>query len=362
MTKKLDETKDVTFASRGSIATPVDTGNAHGNRSADASGRKDDQDTVDPSKVPGQRVASGAAPVATGDAHANRGADSNKGGYPYKPLKSQLMKEAIAHLSGLSADELNTLIASMNESEVEVQDDVAQVVSEDLKEVFGSAGLSEEFSTRALVIFEAAVGAKVTARIAELDEQYETNLAEANAAFETDLVDKLDKYLSFVAEEWKTDNQIAIEEGIKTELSESFLVGLKGLFESHYVTVPEDKVDILESTKEDLTEAKDKVDDIAKQLIEARAEIVSYKKKEIVESMSAGLTIVEKDRFNALVESVDTSDLEDYRTKVTILKESVATPASTPAATSVDTLNEEVKVADTTKKAPRTPIYESQWK
>lgn len=369
---KLDETRDVTFASRGQIAHPVDTGNPHGNRQADVKRGDPAADPVQ-NKVPGSNPQESGV-VSTGNPQGNRSADSGSINNPTKlPVgtdvvpgqKSSLMKEMIDLISGLPADKIATAIASLTEKEApKPVDNVANVIAEDLKEIFGAANLSEDFRNKATVIFEAAVSAKVSQRNAELQEAFEAKAvalkeevtAEVSALYE----EKVDMYLSFVAEEWASENKVALETGIRAELSESLMAGLAKLLEDHYVSIPAEKVDALTAVTEELAEKDTKVNTLTTELIEARNLVKGFERKAVVAELSEGLTLVQRDRFVQLAETVTVSDIAEYKTKAAVLKESVTqqSPASTPKKDADAGLNEEVNVVSTEKPAAVKP-YES---
>lgn len=375
MPKTIAETKDVTFASRGEIARPVDTGNTHANRGADVK-RGDPEHAVVDNKVPGSTPQESGV-VATGNASANRGADSGSINNPMPVVdnkvpgsKSALMKEFIERLSTANIETITASMNALKEDDKSVAvDNVAKVVAEDLKEVFGNAGLSEDFQNRAQVIFEAAVGAKVTSRNLELQEEYDAKVANLEEEITTKVSKEqeanIDKYLSYIAEQWAEENRVAIDSGIAAELSESFMKGIAKLLEDHWVSIPAEKVDALTAVTEELEESNGKVNKLTTDLIESANELTKYKRKEIVTALSEGLTIVERDRFVTLVESVGVSDLEDFKKKATVLKESVSTPDKTTPAKN-DSLNEEVKVTPDAKASksnkPKIEIYESKFR
>ena len=173
---------------------------------------------------------------------------------------------------------------------IDVSDDVNALVS-------GDDSLSEEFKTKAATIFEAAVKSKVKAEIERLEGEYATELDEAKAGAKEELTTKVDNYLNYVVEQWMADNELAIEKGIKGEIAEDFIGGLKQLFEDHYIDVPDEKYDVLEAKEKELEEMKAKVNEMTEKSIEDKKLIEGYTKDEIFEQTVEGLDDTEKELF-----------------------------------------------------------------
>lgn len=193
---------------------------------------------------------------------------------------------------------------------------------EDVESIFGNEEISEEFKSKAFTLFEAAVSAKVAVREAELQDEFETRFEEAVEEMMEQLVAKVDEYVNYVAEEWVKQNELQVVSGLRTEMAESFLEGLKNLFEEHYVDVPEESVSVVEALadrvaelEENLNEQMEKNAGLVKKLDEAARESV-------VNKLSEGLTLSQKEKFLALTEGLDADSVEEFSKKVEVIKES----------------------------------------
>ena len=218
---------------------------------------------------------------------------------------------------------------------IDVSDDVNALVS-------GDDSLSEEFKTKAATIFEAAVKSKVKAEIERLEGEYATELDEAKAGAKEELTTKVDNYLNYVVEQWMADNELAIEKGIKGEIAEDFIGGLKQLFEDHYIDVPDEKYDVLEAKEKELEEMKAKVNEMTEKSIEDKKLIEGYTKDEIFEQTVEGLADTEKEKIKSLVEDVSFENADAYAKKLSTIKESYFGTAKAPESTeNVDTVNQD---------------------
>ena len=195
-------------------------------------------------------------------------------------------------------------------------------VEEDIKALLEGEELSEEFQDKARTIFETAIKSKVSELKEELSKEYEKALTEEVASIKEEIEDRSDAYLEYVAQEWLEENQLAVEHGLKTEMTESFLSGMKSLFEDHYVTIPEDKYDVLNSMVEKLDEMEDKLNEqinknvaLTKRLSESTADV-------ILADVSEGLAVSQKEKLASLAENVEFDSEEAYREKLVKLRES----------------------------------------
>ena len=195
-------------------------------------------------------------------------------------------------------------------------------VEEDIKALLEGEELSEEFQDKARTIFEAAIKSKVSELKEELSKEFEQALTEEVASIKEEIEDRSDAYLEYVAQEWLEENQLAVEHGLKTEMTESFLTGMRGLFEDHYVTIPEDKYDVLNSMVEKLDEMEDKLNEqinknvaLNKRLSESTADV-------ILADVSEGLAVSQKEKLASLAENVEFDSEETYREKLGTLRES----------------------------------------
>ena len=200
------------------------------------------------------------------------------------------------------------------ESELDIKADVDALV--------GDSDLSEEFKQKAATIFEAAIKAKVKEESQRLQGEYETKLAEDTQTHKAELVEKVDSYLNYVVEEWMQENKIAIERGIKGEIAEDFIGGLKKLFEDHYIDVPDEKYNVLEDQASKIEDLEKKLNEEIEKNVKLNKDNGELKKEEIIKKSSEDLTDVQKEKFNKLAEEVEYSNEEDFTSKVKTIKES----------------------------------------
>jgi len=200
------------------------------------------------------------------------------------------------------------------ESDLDIKADVDALV--------GDSDLSEEFKQKAATIFEAAIKAKVKEESQRLQGEYETKLKEDTETHKAELVEKVDSYLNYVVEEWMQENKIAIERGIKGEIAEDFIGGLKKLFEDHYIDVPDEKYNVLEDQASKIEDLEKKLNEEIEKNVKLNKDNGELKKEEIIKKSSEDLTDVEAEKFNKLAEEVEYSSEEDFTSKVKTIKES----------------------------------------
>ena len=220
-----------------------------------------------------------------------------------------------------------------DETEEEVQETVEAEfnVEEDVNALFAGEELSEEFQDKARTIFETAIKSKVEEVKEQIQVQYQAQLVEEVAAVKTELTERVDSYLEYVAQEWLEENQLAIEHGLKTEMTESFLNGMKSLFEEHYVSIPEEKYDVIESMVDKLDEMESKLNEqidknvaLNKRLAESTADV-------IFAEVAEGLAVTQKEKLASLAENVEFDSEETYREKLVTLRNSYFSESATSA-------------------------------
>ena len=211
-------------------------------------------------------------------------------------------------------------------------------MEDDVNALLGGEELSEEFKAKAKTIFEAAINSKVAEIRATIEEEHEAKLAEEVAEEKEALQERVDSYLEYVSDEWMEENILAIEHGLKTELTESFLSGMRSLFEDNYVTIPDDKYDVLESMVEKLDDMETKLNEQIEKNIGLNRRLSESVADGILESVSDGLAATQKEKLASLVESVEFESETEYRNKLETLKESYF-PGKTSAA-KTETLTE----------------------
>ncbi len=218
-------------------------------------------------------------------------------------------------------------------------------IDEDVNALLEGEDLSEEFQEKARTIFEAALRSKVSDIKEALEEQYATALAEEVEEIKTQLSERVDAYLEYVADEWMQENALVIENGLKTEMTESFLQGMKSLFEEHYVTIPEEKYNVLESMVEKLDEMETKLNEQIEKNVSLNKRLAESVADGIFEQVSDGLAATQKDKLASLAESVEFESEEEYREKLETLRESYFPSRVVSPSTKSDTLSEGVSVA-----------------
>ncbi len=205
-------------------------------------------------------------------------------------------------------------------------------IEEDVAALVEGEELSEDFKSKAKTILEAAINGKVAAIEEGLKKEYEEKLVSEAEEFKSALNERVDSYLEYVAEEWFTENQLAVEGGLKEELTESFMTGLKGLFEEHYVSIPEEKYDVLQSMVEKLDDMESKLNEQIEKNVGLNSRLAESVADGILESVSDGLASTQKEKLASLAESVEFESESEYREKLETLKESYFPNKGVPAA------------------------------
>tara|TARA_R110002167_G_scaffold275471_2_gene481567 strand:+ start:312 stop:1343 length:1032 start_codon:yes stop_codon:yes gene_type:complete len=197
-----------------------------------------------------------------------------------------------------------------------------QKTSEHLEAIFNGEDLSEDFMSKTATIFESAINERVNAINESLQEEYETQLQESTQEILKDLSEKLDDYLNYVVEEWMKDNELSVERGIKTEISENFITGLKELFENNYIDVPDSKYDLLDGLFESNEELEGRLNKEIEKNISLNKSIESYQCGHIFTESTAGLADTEVEKLQVLAEGIDFEDITQYKQKLSVLRES----------------------------------------
>jgi hypothetical protein len=198
-------------------------------------------------------------------------------------------------------------------------------VKEDIDALMAGEELSEEFRQKAETIFEAAVMTRVKSELARIEEEFESKLAEQVAQNTEGLVEQVDGYLGYIAEQWMTQNEIALERGMKSDILEGFIGGLKNLFEEHYIDIPEEKFDVLGEMESKIDELEAKLNEQVAANIELSKTLAESNRNEIVKTVSEGLTDTETEKFMSLVEELSYEDQASFETKVKTIRENYFT-------------------------------------
>ena len=195
-------------------------------------------------------------------------------------------------------------------------------MKEDVNALTDGEDLSEEFKAKAATIFESAVKAKLVEEIEKLEGEYETKVAEKVEETKEEIVEKVDAYLNYVVESWMKDNELAIEKGLKSEITEDFIGGMKKLFETHYIDLPDSKFDVVEDQAAEIVKLKEEMNKTLEANVELNQKIGEFARDEIINDVSSDLAETETEKLKGLAESIEYVDAADYRTKVETIKNS----------------------------------------
>ena len=273
----------------------------------------------------------------------------NKGAKSAEAMKEEEDLEDEEILSEEEGDEDE--VEEVEETEEEDEEDEEEVVEEefdideDVNALLAGEDLSEEFQEKARTIFEAALRSRVSEIKESLEEQYSNALAEEVEEIKTELADRVDSYLEYVADEWISENALAVEHGLKAEMTESFLEGMKGLFEAHYVSIPEEKYNVIESMVEKLDEMETKLNEQIEKNISLNKRLSESVADGIFDQISEGLADTQKDKLASLSQSVEFESESQYREKLETLRESYFPSRGVSPSARTETLSEGLDAA-----------------
>ena len=266
----------------------------------------------------------------------------NKGAKAAEPMKGMKEEEQLDTEEVIEEEEVATEeVVAEEETETVAEYDI----EEDVNALLGGEDLSEDFKSKAKPIFEAAINTKVAQVKEALEAQYQEQLADRLVEATEELKERVDSYLEYVADEWVNENELAIEQGLKSEMTESFLGGMKSLFEEHYVTIPEDKYDVLESMVEKLDDMETKLNEQIEKNIGLNKRLAESSADSILTQVSEGLAQTQKEKLASLSESVEFESEEEYREKLETLKESYFSSKPQSSSAKTETLSEGVDVS-----------------
>ena len=274
--------------------------------------------------------------------------------------KAEMLKAMYSKMEGMKAAELKASYEAMNNDEDEDEDDTEEVdeatledrlstvdVSEDVTALVQGEDLSEEFKEKASTIFEAAVKSKLRSEIVRIEQAKTQEIAEEVESIQTELTEKVDAYMNYVVEEWMKENEIAIERGLKGEIAEDFISGLKSLFEEHYIDVPDEKYDILGQQSTQIDELESKLNEQIGISASLKSEKDSLMRESVFAEVASDLADTEIEKFKSLAEDVEFTTEESFTEKLETLKESYF-PKQTTVAESVDDVEGHQESFDTT--------------
>ena len=264
----------------------------------------------------------------------------NKGAKPADPMPQGLKSGDEVEL-----EDSQEIVAETEETtEDTVEEETVEIdIEADVNALLGGEELSEEFREKAKTGFEAALQSKVNQLAEDMQVKFDEKLVEEIESTKSELAERVDAYLEYVSEEWFVENELAIEHGLKTELTESFLGGMKSLFEEHYVQIPDDKYDVLESMVEKLDDMETKLNEQIEKNVSLNGRLGESVASGILDQVSDGLAATQKEKLASLSESVEFESEGQYRGKLETLKESYF-PGNTPKATG-ETISETVDVS-----------------
>ena len=254
-----------------------------------------------------------------------------------KKLTKAEMSETISKgLGKMNKAQLEKLYASMHSDEEEDEDEIDEVRKEAIENrvkeidvaehvealVNGEGDLSEEFKRKAATVFEAAVKSKIRTEIERLESEYEVQLKENVQSATNEMTDKVDTYLNYVTDEWMKENELAVERGLKGEIAEDFISGLKQLFEDHYIDIPDDKYDVLEAQSEKISELESKLSETIEKNVSLKDGNAKLVREQVISEVYEGLADTEIEKFKSLTDDVEYTDEEAFREKLDTLKES----------------------------------------
>ena len=267
-----------------------------------------------------------------------------------KKMKKKELEATYKMTMGMHSDKSDDEMEmeGLNKAKEAIEKRLATInVAEDVDALVQGEDLSEDFQKKAATIFEAAVKSKVRSEVERIEEEKTQEISEEVETFKTELAEKVDGYLDYVVKEWMTENELAIERGLKGEIAEDFIGGLKTLFEEHYIDVPDEKYDILESQAEKIEELEGKLNETINKLTEKNKVENSLVKEQVIAKVSQDLAETQTEKFASLVEDVEFTDEKSFEEKLNTLKENYF-PKSVPSenSTLVEENHEETKEID----------------
>lgn len=288
-------------------------------------------------------------------------AQQNASTIQMKDNKSNQMSQAVTMLAAMSGDEINQLLAVLQQNSQSaaagIPNDAAAknaasiamkgVMKEELNDIFGGEELTEEFKEKITVLFEAAVNTRVQVELTEMEEKFDAVLEEQTEHVVEQLTEQLDKYLSYIAEEWMKANQIAVESSIRTEIAEQFINGLKGLFLEHNIEVPENKVDVLEDYANRVAELEEELNTVTANKIKLEEALSQRMMEESFDTVADGLALTQVAKFRTLAEGIEfDGDVAQYQRKLNIIKEKHFDKKSVSGSTKSLVLSESLEIDD----------------
>ena len=306
-------------------------------------------DKMDKPKAKADGTGATSKSLAAGDQVEHEGEDLSE----KKSMTKEQIKDAIANGMGkMNKGKLEKLYAAFTSPEedeeepTEEEKEKSEAVEKRVKEIDvkehvdalmnGEGDLSEEFKRKAATVFEAAVKSKVRDEVSRIEDDYRKDLDENIKTNKDELTEKVDTYLNYVCEEWTKENELAIERGLKGEIAEDFISGLKQLFEDHYIDIPNEKYDVLEAQSEKISQLEAKLNEAIEKNVSMKTDNAKLVREQVISEMSSDLAETEIEKFKSLTEDVDFEDEDSYKEKLETLKENYFPKQKAVVAETVD--------------------------
>jgi hypothetical protein len=281
-----------------------------------------------------------ADPVATKSSARSADKSAGETAIPDFPTKVEALNAVMQELSGLPKEKIGDifkgLVDGLSQSKNKRPRDqmagetgqistsptsVSGVAKEDMDIIFGGEELSEEVREKAKTIFEAAVNSRLVSEVARIQEEFDNQLVEALEEKVEQLAESVDKYLSYAVEQWAEQNEIAIESGLKADVVENFIHGLKGLFEENYVDIPDDKVDLVSELAQQVADLQEKVNFVVTENIELRDYVDTLEVEQVFAEAVDSLPLTQAEKLRNLVEGIEYADVQEFTKKLSVIKE-----------------------------------------
>jgi len=240
---------------------------------------------------------------------------------PASKQQGEGMKKLKDVTPGQTVDESDPENNTSPTGDMSAQNRASVSMKEDIEAMFNGEDLTEEFKEKATVIFEAAIASKAEEVITALEEQYAERFEEAKEEIYQEMTEKVDQYLDYIVGEWIEENKVAIDSTLKTEIMEDFVLGLRNLFQEHYIEVPEEKYDVLEDLNQRVQELESILNETISENMELKSQLSCKTKEELIQDVAEGLAATQVEKFKALAEGVEFNDADSYKHKLEIVKE-----------------------------------------
>jgi hypothetical protein len=353
--ENVDEAVKASYGVNAEIPGPVDVKGSHEGAPADKSGPPMQGSSQKPTYEKDAKPTKSKQTAPGGEAQAGERSGPMMQGSSVKPTKVKMISAVAEAMKDMDSDQIAEILSALNVEGFEKVEEstekrsireVSRItaedinVAEDIDAIFGGQDLSEEFVSRATTVFEAAVVSKVNEILENVAIDVDAEIESEKQEIIESLSQKLDEYLEYVTEEWMTENKLAVEQGIRAEIAENFMTGLRDLFNENYIDIPEEKVDLVDELASKVKELESSMNEEIEKNISLRKELVEMKKESILLSVADGLAESQFVKLQSLAEGVDFENDETYLEKVETLKETYF-PSDKTLNESISSLDEE---------------------